>query len=409
MTVDFSLTPEQLELRSRAEAFVQQEVLPVETATGAEEWEEALPALRERGKAVGLWNPHLPAAYGGLGLGPMSLALLQEVCGASVLASLAINCMAPDEGTAALLLEHGTEAQRERYLRPLAEARARSCFAMTERDVAGSDPTTIRTRAVRDGDDWVINGEKWFASGAAGAAFALVVALTDPEAAPHERHSIFLVDADLAGWRVVREIPVMGTHLPGGHAEVQLEGVRVGPEAVLGEPGKGFALAQSRLGVGRLGHAMRWIGLAQRALDLAAAHVRSREAFGSALSEHEAVRFQLADSATQLYAARLMVLYAAWLLEKGRDARTEVAHLKVFVSEALGEIVDRVLQLHGSHGYADDLPIARWYRDVRAARIYDGPSEVHRVAIARSLLRLSEREGTTRRAAGWIGPVPSSE
>jgi acyl-CoA dehydrogenase len=330
------------------------------------------------------------------------VALVQEACGASPLASLAVNCMAPDEGTMHVLLDHGTDDQKERYLRPLAEARIRSCFAMTERDVAGSDPTTMRTRAVRDGDEWVIDGEKWFISGARGAAFAVVMAVTDHDAAPHDRCTVFIVDADDPGWSVVREIPVMGTDLPGGHCEVRLDGCRVADEAILGGRGRGFAVGQSRLAFGRLGHAMRWIGMAQRALDLAAGRALDRQAFGHRLADHQAVQWWLADSAMQLYASRLMVLHAAWKLEQGVDVRQEIGFVKVFVSEALGDIVDRALQVHGSLGYSGDTPLEGFYRDARAARIYDGPSEVHRMVLARNLLRAMSEEGTTRRATGGL-------
>jgi alkylation response protein AidB-like acyl-CoA dehydrogenase len=330
------------------------------------------------------------------------MALISQECGTSALASLALNAMAPDEGNMHLLLHAGTEEQKETYLRPLAGAEMRSCFAMTER-AAGSDPTMLRTTATADGDGWVLDGEKWFISGANGAGFAIVVAVTDPEAVSrHRRHSLFLVDASSPGWRVVREIPVMGTHGPGGHCEVLLESCRVPAAAMLGERGAGLALAQARLGPARLAHAMRWIGMAQRALDLAAARALDREAFGKALSEHQAVQWMLADSATQLYAARLMVLHAAWKIETGQDHRQEVAFVKVFVSEALGDIVDRALQIHGALGYSGDLPLERFYRDARAARLYDGPSEVHRMAIARALLKAAEETGTTRRALGGL-------
>jgi acyl-CoA dehydrogenase len=398
--IDFTIPPDLQDVRDRVAAFVREEVLPAEEKVTPETFDDVLGSLRERARGAGLWNPHLPEEYGGLGLGPLGVALVQEACGASPLASLAVNCMAPDEGTMDLLLRHGTRQQKERYLRPLAEGRIRSCFAMTERDVAGSDPTTIRTRAVRDGDGWVIDGEKWFISGARGAAFALVVAVTDPEARPHQRFSVLIVEAENPGWAVVREIPVMGTHLPGGHCEVRLDRCRVRGDALLGDVGRGFALGQSRLEVGRLGHAMRWVGMAQRALDLAAGRALDRRTFGKRLAEHQAVQWWLADSAIQLNASRLMVLHAAWRLEQGEDVRQEISIVKVFVSEALGDIVDRALQVHGSLGYSGDAPLERFYRDARAARIYDGPSEVHRMVIARNLLQAMSEEGTTRRATG---------
>jgi acyl-CoA dehydrogenase len=399
--VDFTIPPDLEELRRRVAAFVREEVLPAEADLDEESPEDVLEPLRKRAREAGLWTPHLPPEWGGLGVGPLGMALVSQECGASVLASLALNAMAPDEGNMHLLLHAGTDAQKERYLRPLAGGEIRSCFAMSEQ-AAGSDPTMIRTSARPDGDGWVLDGEKWFISGANGAGFAIVVAVTDPDEGRSGRHSLFLVDADNPGWIVVREIPVMGTHVPGGHCEVRLESCRVPSDAMLGERGAGLALAQARLGPARLAHAMRWIGVAQRALDLAAGRALERESFGRSLSEHQAVQWMLADSAIQLYAARLMVLHAAWKIETGRDHRQEVSFVKVFVSEALGEIVDRAIQIHGALGYSGDLPLERFYRDARAARLYDGPSEVHRMVIARALLRASREEGTTREALGGL-------
>jgi acyl-CoA dehydrogenase len=400
--VDFSIPPELDELRRRVADFVRDEVLPVESDVTEEDFDEILEGLRKKARDAGLWTPHLPEEWGGLGVGPLGMALISQECGVSGLASLALNAMAPDEGNMHLLLQAGTEEQKERYLRPLAAAEVRSCFAMTEQ-AAGSDPTLLRVRAVEDGDGWVIDGEKWFISGANGAAFAIVVAVTDPDAENrYRRHSLFLVDSDNPGWNVIREIPVMGTEGPGGHCEVRLERCRVPTDAMLGDRGMGLALAQARLGPARLAHAMRWIGVAQRALDLAARRALEREAFGRRLAEHQAVQWMLADSGTQLYAARLMVLHAASKIEAGEDFRQEVAFVKVFVSEALGDIVDRALQIHGSLGYSGDLPLERFYRDARAARIYDGPSEVHRMVIARNLLKAAKAEGTTKGALGGL-------
>lgn len=400
--VDFSIPPELDELRRRVAGFVRDEVLPVEGDVTDEDFDRILEGLRKKARDAGLWTPHLPEEWGGLGVGPLGMALVSQECGVSGLASLALNAMAPDEGNMHLLLHAGTEEQKERYLRPLAAAEVRSCFAMTEQ-AAGSDPTLLRARAVEDGDGWVIEGEKWFISGANGAGFAIVVAVTDPDAENrYLRHTLFLVDADNPGWKVIREIPVMGTEGPGGHCEVRLEHCRVLADAMLGDRGMGLSLAQARLGPARLAHAMRWIGVAQRAMDLAATRALEREAFGRPLAEHQAVQWMLADSGTQLYAARLMVLHAASKIEAGEDFRQEVAFVKVFVSEALGDIVDRALQIHGSLGYSGDLPLERFYRDARAARIYDGPSEVHRMVIARNILKAAKAEGTTKGALGGL-------
>ncbi|MGH2556705.1 MAG: acyl-CoA dehydrogenase family protein [Actinomycetota bacterium] len=402
--VDFTVPKELEDVRSRVAAFVRDDVLPVEPEVDATNFGGRLAELRVRAREAGLWNPHLPAQWGGLGLGALGMALVSQELGVSGLASLALNCMAPDEGNMHLLLHAATEEQKERYLRPLAEGKVRSCFAMTERDVASSDPTQLRATAKRDGDGWVLSGDKWFITGAMGAAFAIVVARSEdePDVDPRSRYSLFLVDADNPGWEVAREIPVMGTEGPGGHCEVLLNDCRVGSEALLGLAGEGFALSQVRLGPARLAHAMRWIGVAQRALDIAAERAISRQAFGKQLVRHEAVAWMLADSAIDLYAARLMVLHAAWKIETKAPFKQEVAIVKVFVSEALGQIVDRAIQICGSLGYSADLPLERFYRDARAARIYDGPSEVHRMIIARNLVKAMTAEGTTKPATGGL-------
>jgi acyl-CoA dehydrogenase len=398
--IDFELPPEIKDVQQRVAKFVREEVLPLEAAA-AGSFDAVLERLRGAAKAAGLWNPHLPPEYRGLGLSPLGMAIVSQECGVSGLASLALNAMAPDEGNMHLLLAAGTPAQRERYLRPLADGAVRSCFAMTER-AAGSDPAGVRTSALRDGGGWVLNGEKWFITGAMGAAFAIVVALTDSDVEARRGYTLFLVEGDNPGWKVLREIPVMGTEGPGGHCEVVLEDCRVPEDAVLGNEGQGYKLSQLRLGPARLAHCMRWIGTAQRALDLAAGRSLERVTFGEPLAERQTVQNWLADSAIDLYACRLMVLHAAYLIERGDDFRQEVSMAKVFVSEALGRVVDRALQLHGALGYSSDLPLERFYRDARAARIYDGPSEIHRMVIARNLLRSASASGGTKPATGGL-------
>jgi acyl-CoA dehydrogenase len=402
--IDFTVPPELEDIRSRVARFVEDLVLPVEADVDETNFDLRVAELRTAARNEGLYNPHLPPAWGGLGLGALGMALVSQELGVSGLASYALNCMAPDEGNMHLLLHAGDDPQKERYLRPLAEGKVRSCFAMTERDVGSSDPTQLRTEAKRDGEGWMLNGEKWFITGANGAAFAIVVARTedDPDVDPRDRYTLLLVDADNPGWEVVREIPVMGTHGPGGHCEVRLSDCKVGPDAILGKPGEGFVLSQVRLGPARLAHAMRWIGVAQRALDIATQRAVSREAFGKQLVRHEAVAWMLADSALELYASRLMVLHSAWKIEREMDFKQEVAMVKVQVSEALGHVVDRAIQICGSLGYSGDLPLERFYRDARAARIYDGPSEVHRMVIARNLVKAMLAEGTTKPAIGGL-------
>lgn len=403
--VDFELPREVKDLQRRVRSFVYEDVLPAEPEIGEElegpAFDEVLTRLRKRAKAEGLFNPHLPPEWGGLGLGALGMAIVSQECGVSGLASLALNAMAPDEGNMHLLLHAGSPDQLERYLRPLAEAEARSCFAMTEAG-AGSDPTGLAARAERDADGWVLNGAKWFITGAMGARFGIVVAQSEPDAEPRHSYSLFLVDEDNPGWKVMRDIPVMGARSPGGHCEVVLENCRVGKDALLGERGEGLKLAQVRLGPARLAHAMRWIGVAQRALDLAAERALQRETFGEPLARRQTVQNWLADSAIELYASRLMVLHAAYLIDKGHDFRQEVSMAKVFISEALGRIVDRALQLYGSLGYSGDVPLERFYRDARAARIYDGASEVHRMVIARNLLKAAAAGTGTKGATGGL-------
>jgi acyl-CoA dehydrogenase len=400
--IDFTIPPELADVQRRVQEFVREVVLPGEVKVDDDTFERVVEELRAKAREAGLWNPHLGPQWGGLGLGALGMALVSQECGVSALASLALNCMAPDEGNMHLLEHAATPEQKERYLRPLANAEVRSCFAMTEKDVASSDPTNLRTRAVRDGDRWVVNGRKWFITGAGGAAFSILVAQTDPEAG-RNGYTLFLVDSDMPGWNVGREIPTMGPETRGGgHYEVEITDLSLADAQVLGALGQGFALSQVRLGPARLAHAMRWIGVAQRCLDLASQRALEREVFGRRLAEHQAIQWMLADSAIELYASRLMVLHAAWLIETGRDYRQEVSISKVYISEALNRIVDRALQIYGSLGYSTDTPIEAFYRAARAARLYDGASEVHRMVIARNVLKASMTQGTTKGATGGI-------
>jgi acyl-CoA dehydrogenase len=405
--IDFTIPPELRELVQRVRAYVEEDVLPAEATTGDRydldrSW-RIVEHLRDRARERGIYAPHLPREWGGLGVGVLGMALIAQECGGSALASLGLNAMAPDEGNMHTLLTAGTREQLETYLRPLAEGSIRSCFAMTEPDVASSDPTNLETTAIADGDEWVINGRKWCITGADGAAFAIVVAKTGSDGtAPRRNYSLILVPTDTAGWEIERDPAWIGAHAPGGHPIVRLTDVRVPLTNLLGEEGEGFRIAQNRLAGGRLAHAMRWIGVCQRALDLSAQRLLSRKAFGKQLGAHQALQFMIADSAMDLYASRLMVLHAAWKVDNGLAHRQEVAFTKTFVSEAFGRIVDRAVQIHGAAGIAMDLPIAQWYADARAARIYDGASEVHRMTIARELLGLASRGESTRAAAGEL-------
>jgi alkylation response protein AidB-like acyl-CoA dehydrogenase len=378
-----------------ARRFVDEEVIPRERALLAGPWAAILPeldALRARARALGLWAPFLPPSLGGLGLPLDAYARLSEVLGSTPFGLYVCNCQPPDVGNMELLHQFGTPAQQAAWLRPLAEGRVRSCFAMTEPAQAGSNPVWLTTRAVRDGDDYVITGDKWFTSSADGAAFAIVMAVTDPDAPPHRRASQLIVPLDAPGFTLVRNIPVMGEAGGGwnSHAEVRLDGVRVPVANRLGDEGAGFALAQERLGPGRIHHCMRWIGVAERALALMCRRAASRElAPGDLLAGRQAVQFWIAESRIAIHAARLMVLDAAGKIarEGQQAAREEVAYIKVFVATMLQQVLDRAVQAHGALGMTDDTPLAWWYRHERAARIYDGADEVHKAVIARRELK----------------------
>jgi alkylation response protein AidB-like acyl-CoA dehydrogenase len=378
-----------------ARRFVDEEVIPQERALLAGPWAAILPeleALRARARALGLWAPFLPPSLGGLGLPLDAYARLSEVLGSTPFGLYVCNCQPPDVGNMELLHQFGTPAQQAAWLRPLAEGRVRSCFAMTEPAQAGSNPVWLTTRAVRDGDDYVITGDKWFTSSADGAAFAIVMAVTDPDAPPHRRASQLIVPLDAPGFTLVRNIPVMGEAGGGwnSHAEVRLDGVRVPVANRLGDEGAGFALAQERLGPGRIHHCMRWIGVAERALALMCRRAASRElAPGDLLAGRQAVQFWIAESRIAIHAARLMVLDAAGKIarEGQQAAREEVAYIKVFVATMLQQVLDRAVQAHGALGMTDDTPLAWWYRHERAARIYDGADEVHKAVIARRELK----------------------
>ncbi len=379
------------ELRGRYRAFMEAHVYPNEEAIGRED-DDAMTLveeLRGRAKAEGLWAPHLPPEAGGTGLGFLCYAHLNEEIGRSTYAQLVFNCQAPDAGNGEILHLFGTEEQKERFLRPLVEGTARSFFSMTEPEVPGSDPTTLRTRAVRDGDEWVIDGHKWFSSGAEGAAFAVVMAVTDPDAEPHRRASQILVPADTPGLEVVRAVPTLGHRGRGWstHCEVTYSGVRVPVSNTLGEPGDGFRIAQKRLGPGRIHHVMRWLGQMQRAFELMCDYALEREAFGEALARKQTIQNWIADSAAEIQACRLMTLDAAHKIDEGDEARVEVSLIKFYAARVLHDVIDRAVQTHGARGLTDLSPLGQMYAMARGARIYDGPDEVHRMVVARRILK----------------------
>ncbi|GAC1620124.1 MAG: acyl-CoA dehydrogenase family protein [Nevskia sp.] len=388
--MNFDLSPELLALRERTRAFIRDEVIPYEgdarqTPHGPSD------ALRldlvALARAAGLLTPHASKAHGGLGLTHVEKAVIFEEAGYSALGPVAMNIHAPDEGNIHLMEAIATEAQKQRWLLPLVQGQIRSCFAMTEpAPGAGSDPSMLMTRAVRDGGDYRIDGEKWFITGADGAAFAIIMARTEDGAA-----TMFLSDMDQPGIEHVRDMSSLDSCFAGGHGVLRFTGLRVPAAQVLGEPGRGFQNAQVRLAPARLTHCMRWLGQARRANDVALDYARRRQAFGKPLGEHEGVGFMLADNEMDLQTARLSILHTAWVLDQNEDGSRiggyQSSLAKVTCSEAIWRVVDRCVQVLGGCGVTGETVVEKIFRDVRAFRIYDGPSEVHRWSIAKKLLR----------------------
>lgn len=386
---DFSTDPEFQEKLDWIERFMEEEVYPLETLDlTPEQLDRATAPLKQRVKDEGLWACHLGPELGGQGFGQVKLALMNEIIGRSlILAPPIFGNQAPDSGNAEILAIAGTDEQKDRWLWPLLDGRLRSCYSMTEPG-AGSDPTMLTTRAVRDGDEWVINGHKWFSSRAAKADIIIVMCVTDPEKRPLERMSMFVVPADAPGVNIVREVGVLGLG-EAHHAEVIYDNVRVPADHLLGDEGGAFVIAQKRLGPGRIHHAMRWLGQGRRAFDMLCERALTRVTQGSVLAEKQTIQNWIADSWAQMQAARLMTLHAAWVIDqKGTsEARVEIAAIKYFGVQVLHDVIDRAMQAHGSLGMSNDLPLETMYRHARVARIVDGPDEVHRVTVARRVLK----------------------
>lgn len=383
--MDFSISPELRELQDRTRRFIAEQVIPLENdprqhAHGPEE--SLRHELVARARAAGLLTPHASVELGGLGLSHVAKAIVFEEAGYSPLGPLALNIHAPDEGNIHLMEEVCTPAQKERWLKPLVQGRIRSCFAMSEPSPgAGADPSMLQTKAVKDGDAYLISGTKWFITGAEGASFAIIMAKMEDGSA-----TMFLADMDQPQIRLERLMDSLDTCFAGGHGVLHFENLRVPATDVLGELGRGFRYAQVRLAPARLTHCMRWLGQARRAHEIATAYARKRQAFGKPLGEHEGVGFQLADNEMDLHSARLNIWHTAWVLDQGGKGNLESSMTKVMASEAVCNVVDRCVQVLGGQGVTGETLVMRIFKDIRAFRIYDGPSEVHRWSIARKLI-----------------------
>ncbi len=404
MSIDFSFPPEIEHVRQRVRDFCNQVVRPAEKEIQANEGDrkllvEKVIAMRKAAQEWGLWLPHMPEEFGGMGLGHVAMASVSAEAAKTGFGPFALNCQAPDEGNMHTLLHWATDEQKQKYLKPLCDGRARSCFAMTEPDVAGSDPTLIETEARQDGDEWVINGHKWFISGARGAQFAILIARTetDPEI-PQAVNSAFLVDIPSPGWEVVRDVETMsGSH---NHCEIRIENLRVPNANLLGGRGQGHRLGQARLGPARLAHCMRWIGQSETALEMMIDRSMKRFSHGSLLAEKQGIQWMIADSTMELYQSKLMVLHAAYKIDNGLDFKSEVSMAKHFVAGALNRIIDRAIQVHGALGYSTDTPLAEMATQARWVRFADGADEIHQWRIAQRAIDAYQKEKSTRTATG---------
>jgi acyl-CoA dehydrogenase len=378
MAIDFEIPKEAKEVRERVRRWVQDECIPAEKQLHDRPYKEVLGELRKKAREQGLWCPFIPKEWGGMGLGPLANALVQMELGQSYLGALSMNSQGPDDATILTLLAHGTDYQKEKFLKPLLNGEKRVCYSMTEK-AAGADATGMQTRAEKDGNEnYILNGEKWFSSAASVADLALIMAKTDPEAPRHKQFSTFIVELPNPGYNIKRNIKTMAMEGPlshilgGGHAEIEIKDLKVPAENILGGEGNGFNMGQHRLAYGRLRHGMHNV----------------------------AMQWMLADCASELYMARLMLLHIAYKAEKGLDLRQENSIAKVFLAHMVHKVVDTAIQLHGALGYSADTPLASWYTHIRSQRLVDGPDEVHRWTVGRNVIKAYEKFGTTASAAG---------
>ena len=407
MSIDFEIPPEAKAIREKVRQWVHDECIPAqERIKDKASYKKVIDEPRTKARAQGLWMPFVPKEYGGMGLGPLANALVQMELGESYVGALSMNSQGPDDATILTLIAHGTEYQKEKFLKPLLNGEKRVCYSMTEK-AAGADATGMRTTAVKDGNEnYILNGEKWFSSAASAADLALVMARTDTEGPRHQQFSTFIVELPNPGYKIKRDIPTMAAEGPlshimgGGHSEIEIKDLVVPAENIVGGEGRGFDMGQHRLAYGRLRHGMHNVAMAQRALDLAAAHITNRETFGGPLHKRQAVQFMMAECASQLYIARLMLLHIAYKAEKGMDMRQENSIAKVYLAHMVHHVVDTAIQLHGALGYSRDTPLAAWYTHIRSQRLVDGPDEVHRWTVGRNVIKAFQATGTTAGACG---------
>lgn len=407
--IDFTLAPEHEAIRGKVRDFVDMHIIPAMEPYGHREEMDAdtrrayvteLVRLRKLAHSEGLWLPHMPKEWGGMGLGHVALAMVQAEAAKTRVGPWVFNCQAPDEGNMHTLHHWATPEQKQKYLKPLCDGVVSSCFAMTEPEVAGSDPTLIKTHAIKDGDEWIINGHKWFISGARRAKFAILIARTELDVPEGSRgaNTAFLVDLPTEGWNDVREVETM--HGSTGHSEIVITDLRVHDSQILGGRGNGHRLGQYRLGPARLAHCMRWIAQAESALNMMVDRSLTRYSHGSWLAEKQGVQWMIADSAMELYQCKLMVLHAAYKIDRGDDFRTEVSMAKHFVANSLNRIIDRAIQVHGALGYSTDTPLASMLQHARWARFADGADEIHQMRIAENTIKAFTDTGSTKKATG---------